>query len=678
MKIFSGKSPDFDKTMKKYFVVKNETNSLEPLYEVFNAVKFEDFEVVLEYFKHSESIAENFSYYLHNLFDGKPFNFSLTEANILSENSFFTELKKRLLNTFLPPVENENSVWYMVDHLMTSPKKDLKFLQQISDEDLNELFRLLKIDKIILKESVKKELLFSINILAWRMIGDALKSEVLKMTPEYKNYDNPFIALQNEIDILSAEIRNNKDFFFTSKNTDVKQVFIYLTQCLEFVDNAFKNSVKYGISNKTNQTLLRIKQQVKRLQDIVNLLLIDEDEDILKNSKNLILNIIEYKSHKNNIAELFDDSTLLISHLITNHTAETGSKYISSNYQDYFKMFYKASGGGIIVGVLCVLKMLYSYSSSSDFVHAFLYSVNYAMGFVMIYLMHFTLATKQPAMTAATMAKVLSEGENTSKNYTDFTHLVAKLIRTQFIAFMGNVLWAFPVALAIIYGFDVLLQENLAVHKGSKLLNDLNPLQSKAFFHASIAGVFLFVSGIIAGNVGNNSVFYQMPKRLEKNLVLNRLLGEKLTKSISNFYAKNWAGIISNIWFGIFMGVVGPVGQFLGLDLDVRHITFAAGNFALGLYGNHFEVPNSTIYISIATIFAIGFFNFIVSFGLSMGLALRSRKVDLDELKEIGKAIFLYFIKNPFKFFLPIKSRVLDSRSKELMEKSLPKKSEDL
>ena len=677
MKLFRGKSLDFNKILKKYFLVKNESISLELLYEVFDAVKSENFEVVLDYFKESPEITQNFSYYLHNLFAGKPFNFSLTEANILSENSFWSEFKKRMLNSILPPVENENSVWYMVDHLMTSPKKDLKFLQEISDDELDELFQLLKIDQIILKDSVKKELVLSINILAWRMIGDALKSEVLKMTPEYKNLDNPFIALQNEIDILSSEIRNNKDFYFTSKNTDVKQVFIYLKQCLEFVDNAFKNSAKYGISNKTNQTLLRIKQQIKRLQEIVKLLLVDDEKDILKNSKTLVLNILAYKSHKNSIAELFDYSTLLISHLITNHTAETGSKYISSSYQDYFKMFYKASGGGIIVGVLCVLKMLYSYSSSSDFAHAVLYSMYYAMGFVMIYLMQFTLATKQPAMTAATMAKVLSEGKNTKKNYTDFAHLVAKLIRTQFIAFMGNVLWAFPVALLIIYGFDVLLQENLAGPKSAKLLKDLNPWESKAFLHASIAGFFLFISGIIAGNVGNNSVFYQIPKRLEKNLVLNMIFGAKFTKSISKFYAKNWSGIISNIWFGVFLGVIGPIGHFLGLDLDIRHITFSAGNFALGLYGSHFEIANSTIYLSIATIFLIGFFNFIVSFGLSMSLALRSRKVNSGEFKEISKAIFFYFLKNPFRFILPIRSRDLDSRSRELMEKSVPKKSEE-
>ena len=30
------------------------------------------------------------------------------------------------------------------------------------------------------------------NILAWRAIGNALDVDVLKMAPEYKNFDNPF------------------------------------------------------------------------------------------------------------------------------------------------------------------------------------------------------------------------------------------------------------------------------------------------------------------------------------------------------------------------------------------------------------------------------------------------------------------------------------------------------
>ena len=113
------------------------------------------------------------------------------------------------------------------------------------------------------------------------------------------------------------------------------------------------------------------------------------------------------------------------------------------------------------------------------------------MGFVMIYLMNFTLATKQPAMTAATMARVLSEGRNTKKNYIDFAHLVSKLFRSQFIAFVGNVLLSFPVALIIIYGLEIIFKQNLAIDKSSKLLLDLDPIHSKAIFHACIAGFFL-------------------------------------------------------------------------------------------------------------------------------------------------------------------------------------------
>jgi len=84
--------------------------------------------------------------------------------------------------------------------------------------------------------------------------------------------------------------------------------------------------------------------------------------------------------------------------------------------------------------------MLYGYLNGSEFFHAIMYAFNYAMGFVMIYLMNFTLATKQPAMTAAAMAKAISDEDSSKRNYTEFAHLVSRLVRSQFIAFIGNVL----------------------------------------------------------------------------------------------------------------------------------------------------------------------------------------------------------------------------------------------
>ena len=657
----------FDTVLKKYFSEPYTLDSVQPMRELFQSLKRTNFEVFLAYLKNNEEIKNNFRDYLFILFSNKSFAKALTDANILSENAFFPELKKRISYKFLPPVEDENTVSYIISKVLFNPKSDSNYIKNINPEDGSEFFKLMEIEKISTLPKVKKELLISANILALRSVGNALEAGIAKMVPEYKNFDNPFVALQSELDSLIGRFKEDENLQINSKDVDYKQIKIYLQQCLDFVDKAFKNASKFGISSKINQSLLKIRQQLRRIQDIIPILVVDNEEDVLINSKNLVSNTLKYNSHRNNVRELIDDSTRLISHLITSHTAETGTHYIATSSKEYLKMFWKASGGGIIVGFLCIFKMMMSYSHGSEFSHAVLYSLNYAFGFIIIYLLGFTLATKQPAMTAATMAKVLSDESSSEKNYKEFANLVAKLSRTQFIAFVGNVLWSFPVALAIIYGMDWFLEKNFAVAKADKLLKDLNPIESKAILHACIAGFFLFISGIISGNISNSSIFNQVPERISQSPFLNQVIGAKNSKKLSDFYTKHWAGIISNFWFGIFLGVIAPLGVFLGLDLDIRHITFSAGNFALALYGKGFDIDTYTFAISLVTIFLIGAFNFIVSFGLSMLLAFRSRKVNFGELTIIYKTILKYFIKNPLRFFIPLKSE-LDGASKDLIQ----------
>ena len=657
----------FDTVLKKYFSEPYTLDSVQPMRELFQSLKRTNFEVFLAYLKNNEEIKNNFRDYLFILFSNKSFAKALTDANILSENAFFPELKKRISYKFLPPVEDENTISYIISKVLFNPKSDSNYIKNIKPEDGSEFFKLMEIEKISSLPKVKKELLISANILALRSVGNALEAGIAKMVPEYKNFDNPFIALQSELDSLIGRFKEDENLQINSKDVDYKQIKIYLQQCLDFVDKAFKNASKFGISSKINQSLLKIRQQLRRIQDIIPILVVDNEEDVLINSKNLVSNTLKYNSHRNNVRELIDDSTRLISHLITSHTAETGTHYIATSSKEYLKMFWKASGGGIIVGFLCIFKMMMSYSHGSEFSHAVLYSLNYAFGFIIIYLLGFTLATKQPAMTAATMAKVLSDESSSDKNYKEFANLVAKLSRTQFIAFVGNVLWSFPVALAIIYGMDWFLDKNYATLKADKLLKDLNPIESKAILHACIAGFFLFISGIISGNISNSSIFNQVPERISQSPFLNQVIGAKNSKKLSDFYTKHWAGIISNFWFGIFLGVIAPLGVFLGLDLDIRHITFSAGNFALALYGKGFDIDTYTFVISLVTIFLIGAFNFIVSFGLSMLLAFRSRKVNFGELTIIYKTILKYFIKNPLRFFIPLKSE-LDGASKDLIQ----------
>ena len=107
------------------------------------------------------------------------------------------------------------------------------------------------------------------------------------------------------------------------------------------------------------------------------------------------------------------------------------------------------------------------------------------------------------------------------------------------------------------------------------------------------------------------------------------------------------------------MGSTVFIGIFFGLNIDIRHITFASGNFAMALYGADFYLTQEIFFWSILGIGLIGLVNFMVSFSLSLGLAFRSRNIPLLELRQVARAIFRYFLNKPSHFFFPPKKSTL-------------------
>ena len=213
---------------------------------------------------------------------------------------------------------------------------------------------------------------------------------------------------------------------------------------------------------------------------------------------------------------------------------------------------------------------------------------------------------------------------------------------------------AFPISLLGIWLIDLAFHYNIAETKWNTLVTDLSPVHSMAIFHAAIAGCFLFLSGIISGSVANRDKHYQIYLRIKEHPFLKRSIGKEKAERFAHSYEKKWAGIISNFWFGIFMGSTASIGVFFGLNLDIRHITFASGNLALGLYGSNYTLDNWMLFWGIFGIGIIGLVNFMVSFGLSLGLAFRSRAIPLSEFKPILSSIWRHFKSKPISFFFPI------------------------
>ncbi|MBF4487673.1 recombinase [Flavobacterium sp. CSZ] len=596
--------------------------------------------------------------------ENKKFNKILSDAGILQDANFFFEVRKRIFAKLIPEQPEKDTLQFILNQVFFV-NTDLLWIGKIPQEQILQLFSLLKFRSIYgvrEENSSFNELVFAMEVITYRICGSAMETDVIRMVPEYENLESPFIAFQRELLLMNEKLLQSPDSVINAEDLDYKQLIILHKQCTDYIETAFKNSNKFGISLHVNQSLLRIRQQLDRLRSLLPLLIQGNEEDANRNTIYLSYKLIKYNCNKNNIQKLVNESTQLLSYEITQHTANTGEHYITNSRKEYYKMFLSAAGGGFIVGILCIIKLLLGKVHASGFGHMFLYSMNYSIGFIIIYILGFTLATKQPAMTASALVRALQEGfkqqiqEKKDYKYKEFAIFFARVFRSQFIAFVGNVIIAFPVSLLGIWAIDQIFHYNIAKEKWPTLISDLNPIDSPAIFHAAIAGVFLFLSGIIAGSSANRDKHNHIYYRIQEHPLLKMSLGKRWTKKLASVYENKWAGIISNFWFGVFMGSTVFIGIFFGLNIDIRHITFASGNFAMALYGADFYVSQQMFFWSVIGIGLIGLVNFMVSFSLSLGLAFRSRNIPLSELRKVARAIFRYFRSKPLHFFFPPKN----------------------
>ena len=618
--------------------------------------------------KHKPDSIVFFKEKLHNVFANKQKVILFTDAGLLNSVSFFKELRRRISRQLLPDQPSEENIQYVLNQLFYRPS-DVKWVHQIPLDNWKELFNILAISTFYEDSESKttsKQILLAIMILSQRMGGLALQTDVRRMVPEYAHLNSPFIALDDELNNLARTLskEDNPYLYIQDHELDYKQLNILAGQCEDFVNKADANTSKYGVSFSVNQTLLLIRQQIKRIKRLYNYLFIEKEADKCEKTIAFYLDMVKTNSKKNNIRKLIDDSVYNITYEITNYTGKTGEHYITSTTGEYFKMLKTALWGGVIVGFMCLVKLYMSMQpDQSDFFRALNYSFNYAIGFVLIYLTGSTLATKQPAMTASTIAKTLeslSDNDNNKekqKHYTEFSTLFTRLFRSQFIAFVGNVFGAFPVSMLLAIGMSYLSGYNIATKKSLHLLEDLNIWHTPVFLHACIAGIFLFLSGIIAGNVASVNNFNNFYYRLSEHPFLKGFFGKVRMQRVANWMQQKWPSVVSNIWFGVFMGSAWAIGHFFGLPIDIRHITFASGNLAYGLYGMNFIISLENILWCILGIGIIGLGNFIVSFGLSLWIALRSREVPASELKYLGRCVWRAFKARPRAFFFPVKEK---------------------
>ena len=580
------------------------------------------------------------------------------DSGILSLDGFWNQLGQRLGAHILPLLRDETDLRDLIGKIFHQ-SSDQQWLESIDDELWRQLFKLLNngYGFATEKTAIKNELLKAITVLSYRISGIGLYPEFINAQPELSEYESPFLVQNREIiEFIEAYKKQHRSIgdiavFIPS---DADQALVILEQCRDVVLKIRRATKRIGVSLSLTYLLALLEQCLERVEILLNLLV--EDDDLLYNSiGELLTDVVHAHYTETSVRELMRTNSELIALQVTENASKTGENYVSTDKKSFFGMYKAAAGAGVIIAIMATLKILTARLVLAPFLHAFLYSMNYSLGFMLIHVLHFTVATKQPAMTAAALASTVqrSKGSKTAQ-IAELAALIISIIRTQFIAILGNISIAIPTAALITWLWQIGLQEPLLTHaKATTLLHSLNPFTSLAIPHAAIAGVCLFLSGLLAGYFDNMAVYRKVGPRLKAHPFLKKQLGQAKLDTFSKYIERNLGALAGNFIFGIMLGSMGTIGFILGLPLDIRHIAFASANFIQGLMSINGTPEIGLIIVSFLGVLLIGLTNLFVSFTLTIIVALRARQVRFEQWKPLAKLVFTHFTTRPIDFFWP-------------------------
>ena len=610
-----------------------------------------------------------------------------TDTGIMSDQGFFYSLRRLIGHRFLPLLPQEDSVVELVGYLFDK-RSDERWLAHIEKEKWDELVGLLKVHEqhLNLVATAKNSILNAIIILSYRISGIGLHPDLMESYPQMLNYSASFVAQNQEAVLYVNQYREAHELdtltdIIPEKAVDPAPLLVMIEQCEDIVATIRKRIYKTGISIRLTNMMLRLDQSLQRMRILTELVANNydkRDRAIIE----LIQALITTASHRYSIGYLIDNNTKLLSRKVTENASRVGEHYISTDKSGYQKMFKKASIGGFIIAFMATTKILAYHLALAPMGRAFVNSMIYGLGFVFIHIVHGTVATKQPAMTAAAIASTISDSSGKkSHQLNKLSELVVDILRTQFIAIMGNIMMAIPVALIISFAW---LQYTGApmidTDKAAHLLHDLDPFRSLALPHAAIAGVYLFLSGLIAGYYDNLAVYNQIGARIQRHKLLQYLLPKAWLQRLGGFIEANLGAIMGNFIFGVFLGSTATIGFLFGLPIDIRHIAFASANLAHGLFNmSSNQLEWQVVLLSVFGVLLIGMVNLIVSFSLALLVALRSKEVKFVDWSRLTKQLFSHLMTHPSDFFWPrdkpMKYARIDSQGQMIFDDTAPQNS---
>ena len=494
----------------------------------------------------------------------------LADFGFAPRTAFISELADRLRRKILPGTPETIDAAALFA-LVAPTRFDAQWLNAISETQIDQLAALLsgngRTDTLIWQH----HLMDALTYCTAQIRATGFAPELRLRMDRANDHDRAFHPLSSDL----AELR---DIFFDATQGDEKlkaaitKFRARLDICRQAVNGVYTHFDDNGISIGMVFMLRQLRERIVRVRELLDTLM---SVAPAKAAVKLLARRVTIGQDSKSIGALISANSTLLSAKMSERSAETGEHYITRDKTAYSQMVGKAMGGGAITAFTTGLKFAVVGLGLSAFWSGFGAGVVYAVSFVVIQLLHLTLATKQPAMTAPAMAAKLKDIDS-AEAISEFVDEVTHLVRSQVAAVFGNVFMVVPAVLLLNVIMLVIMGHSMiSLDKAQHVLESLTLLGPTVFW-AAFTGVILFASSMVGGWFENWFVLHRLDSAIAHNPASTRLLGAQRAERWSAFMRDNSSGFASNISLGFMLGLIPAVTGFFGLELEARHIVCRA------------------------------------------------------------------------------------------------------
>jgi site-specific recombinase len=491
-------------------------------------------------------------------------------------------------------------------------------------------------------------LLDAFCLLAARIQGLGLSEELRTRSRTGPLQQSPFYRLMRSGDSLVAAVKTVDGVSLAEKG--LKQT---IDDCRAELQSIITNLDSNGVNLDVVYVLDVIKQSLLRMEAIAAVLVAEPGHAKKTAVQLLLTDVVRGRLADRSLRHLAHNNLRLLARKITEWAGKTGEHYITADRSEYWLMWRAALGGGILTVFTAAIKMVVTHSGLPLFVEGFLSGLNYSISFILLQVFSLVLATKQPSMTGAALARIVHRCRDASRS-DELVTFVARIFRSQLAAALGNVVAVSVGALAFSFAWQAAVGSPFVPEEAAQhTVESLDPFRSGTILFAALTGVILWLSSLAGGWIENWAVYNRLPQAIAEHRLGGAFKRQTLIR-ISDVFTRNISGWGGSIALGFMLGMTPPLARFFGLPIDVRHVTLSTGTVALSSASLGRQVFDSgAIYwaaLGIAFTFVL---NLSVSFYFALMLALRAQDVTRKDHLEIMRTLLKRFNQSPRDFFFP-------------------------